>query len=85
MPDSIFPLLVFGFGITGASITHTHRSEIREPSYRAFFLSDRTYPFRQWTGIPNILFFGYEEALMSHQSQIYNKPENSLEKSLFTY
>ena len=23
MPDSIFPLLVFGFGITGASITYT--------------------------------------------------------------
>ena len=28
MPDSIFPLLVFGFGITGASILYTGKCSI---------------------------------------------------------
>ena len=38
-----------GIYLFKAQTSHTHRSEIREPSYRAFFLSDRTYAFRQWT------------------------------------
>ena len=33
MPDSIFPLLVFGFGITGASILLTGVDNWRTPPF----------------------------------------------------